>query len=697
MLSSDLRPRFFQHSPDSKFDASKVIASTIVARAFVTVIALVTATIASPCRGGDSPNVIFILCDDLGWGDLGVLHQNRIADRKRHQTPALDRIAKSGAILTRHYCPAPVCAPSRASLLLGVHQGHCGIRDNQFDKALPDNHTLGTVMRSAGYKTVMIGKYGLQGSGESASTWPAYPTRRGFDEFYGYVRHRDGHVHYPADKWALGNSPSHQTPKEVWHNDREVSAGLSGCYTTDLFTARAKRWIVDHRNAGDQPFMMYLAYDTPHAALQVPAAAYPPGRGVDGGIQWVGQAGRMINTAADESNGGSIDSYRHPDYVDPQWSDVEQRFATMVRRIDNAVDDLMATLDDLGIGEDTMVVFSSDNGPHKESYIAGQNYDPVSFQSYGMLDGIKRDVYEGGIRMPTFVVWPGVIDAGTVDDTPSQFHDWMATFADAAGVPAPARCDGVSILDGLVGEDRKAGTVYVEYAQNGRTPKYEDFAKDRRGRRRGQMQVVHVDHYKGVRYDIQTPNDRFEIYDLSNDPNETKDLADALGESMQRRMRYAAYRNRIPNATAKRPYDDVFVPSLGDDETAPKSTALILRGSFDYLPKVRSEFVDRTIDTEGLTPVADDQLGDGDQGAIVYHDIIEVQKDGDYNIELQCPSRSLVRIHGITVIDNDYDHRDTRSGMVRLAAGSHPIAVSLLYREHKTTPFTINVSPIDRN
>ncbi|MEM0926287.1 MAG: sulfatase-like hydrolase/transferase, partial [Planctomycetota bacterium] len=217
--------------------------------------------------GASQPNVIFILLDDMGWGDFGVLHQNSIVDRKRHQTPFLDQMANEGMQLRSHYCPAPVCAPSRASLLSGVHQGHAEVRDNQFDKALADNHTLATVMKAAGYKTWLVGKYGLQGKPlvdnqpEDAKTWPAYPTRRGFDEFYGYVRHRDGHGHYPADEWLSGDSESHRSPKQVWHNDQEVSGGLAGCYTTDLFAARSKDWIIKHARGEnpEQPFFLYLA------------------------------------------------------------------------------------------------------------------------------------------------------------------------------------------------------------------------------------------------------------------------------------------------------------------------------------------------------------------------------------------------------------------------------------------------------
>jgi uncharacterized sulfatase len=241
----------------------------------------------------EKPNVIFILTDDLGWGDLGVFHQNNSTHARKHKTPFLDQMAAEGMQMPSHYCPAPVCAPSRASLLMGVHQGHATIRNSQFDKALNNNHTLGTVMKTAGYKTALIGKYGLQGEGTNPTEWSGYPTKRGFDEFFGYVAHRDGHVHYPADVWPIGNSEAHRTPKNLWWNEKEISKDLAKCYTTDLFTARSKHWIVEHRkNNPEQPFFLYLAYDTPHGALQIPTGEYPEGKGLNGGVQWIGEPGK---------------------------------------------------------------------------------------------------------------------------------------------------------------------------------------------------------------------------------------------------------------------------------------------------------------------------------------------------------------------------------------------------------------------
>ncbi|MDF1844144.1 MAG: sulfatase-like hydrolase/transferase, partial [Rubripirellula sp.] len=169
------------------------------------------------------PNIVFILADDLGYGDIGVLWQNSITGNKKFITPNIDRMAAEGLILNQHYTSAPVCAPARGTLLTGVHQGHCTIRNRDFDNALEHNHTLGSTLQQAGYATALIGKYGTQGEGTSPATWSAYPTKRGFDFFHGYVRHADGHQHYPGNRWPLGNSESHRSPKELYENDREIS------------------------------------------------------------------------------------------------------------------------------------------------------------------------------------------------------------------------------------------------------------------------------------------------------------------------------------------------------------------------------------------------------------------------------------------------------------------------------------------
>ncbi|MEO6914623.1 MAG: sulfatase-like hydrolase/transferase, partial [Chitinophagaceae bacterium] len=367
------------------------------------------------------PNIILILTDDLGYGDIGVFFQNQRARNKDRSepwtsTPNLDKMAAQGAMLMQHYCAAPVCAPSRASLLTGLSQGHVNVNDNQFDKALQDNYTMGNVLQMSGYATAAIGKWGLQGDkrwDKDGDKWLGQPLNRGFDYFYGYMRHNDGHEHYPKEGLYSGR-------KEVYENKTEVSAGLDKCYTGDLWTAAAKNWIINHEQTkATQPFFMYLAYDIPHAVLELPTQAYPAGGGLKGGVQWLGKPGQMINTAS-----GTIDSWTHPDYEkatfdndkntntpETAWPAMYKRYATSVRRIDDAVGDLLKLLADLKIDDNTLVVFTSDNGPSIESYLRSpnDNYKADFFNSFGPFDGIKRDVLEGGERMPTIARWPGTI------------------------------------------------------------------------------------------------------------------------------------------------------------------------------------------------------------------------------------------------------------------------------------------------
>lgn len=625
---------------------------------------------------GKQPNIIFIFCDDLGWGDFGVLHQNHSKHHQRHRTPNIDRMAGEGVVMSAHYCGAPVCAPSRATLLSGVHQGHAGVRDNQFDKALDDNHTIASVLRNAGYRTWMVGKHGLQGNGIAPSSWEAYPTKRGFDEFYGYVRHGDGHVHYPADRWPLGNTSAHQSPKEVWDGDREVSKHLAKCYTTDLFTARGKQWVIDHVQAeNDQPFFLYLAYDTPHAALQIPTGPYPKGSGLRGGLQWIGESGHMINTAE-----GEIDSYRHPDYANQGWEDVAVRFATMVRRIDDCVGDLLQTLNDLGIDKETLVVISSDNGPLNVSYISGQPIQADAFQSYGQFEGIKRDVWEGGIRMATVAWGPGYLARGLVDSHASQSQDWMATFADFAGTLPPARCDGVSLRSALTGHvDRQvASRIYVEYQNGGKTPRYDDFEPRKRGLKRGQMQVIHVDGYKGIRLNVKTGFEPFEIYDLQTDPRERKNLFGKLAESgaLQEKMQQMVLRGRRPNLSAPRPYDRLPVPAVEPQQ----AKSLIagsgvqwrwIKGDFSYTPDLRSVVADE----QGVCSWPETKPPYIDQhGAIELVAWLRVPETGDYCFRLDGPERGFVRIHEASLIDLDFPSSSKQSpkAEISLQEGWHP-------------------------
>jgi arylsulfatase A-like enzyme len=629
----------------------------------------------------ERPNIIFILCDDLGYGDTGTFFQNlRAAKGDRgepwHVTPQIDRLAADGVRIPNHYCPAPVCAPSRASFLTGVHQGQALVRDNQFDKALEDNHTVASVLKQSGYATAAIGKWGLQGklNGAAEPGWEAYPLKRGFDFFHGYVRHADGHEHYPKEGKYRGG-------KQIWENESEISGKLDKCYTTDLFTARAKKWIGDHQGAHpEQPFFMYLAFDTPHAVLELPTMAYPQGAGTKGGLQWSGTAGAMINTAA-----GDIDSYYHPDYAaatydadrDPAtpevaWPDVYKRYATSVRRIDDCVGDLRQTLADLGMGKDTLIVFTTDNGPSMESYLKEQ-YQANFFNSFGPFDGIKRDCLEGGVRVGAIANWPGGIPAGRTAEDACQFHDWLPTFCELAGQAAPARGTGTSLVPVLTGKgSRKDSAVYVEYNVGGATPRYKEFAKDHRGKKRNQMQMIRIGKHTGVRYDIATHADPFEIYDISGDPGQRVNLAPSLPE-LQQEMKDRVLRLRLPNASAPRPYDHELVPAV-TVKAVPGVNWKAFEGEYPWVPELSGI----KPKASGSSPRPDllSRSRDNDI-AMMFTGYLDIPQDGAYSLYLGADTRAVMRLHEMTVIDADSDYTagSEREVKLQLRAGKHPFTI----------------------
>lgn len=656
----------------------------------------VSASVAAQPTKSKKPNIIFILTDDLGYGDIGVFYQNqRKTNGKRSEpwlsTPNLDIMAHGGAMLTQHYSAAPVCAPSRSSLLTGLSQGHANVRDNQFDKALADNYTLGNVAQKMGYTTAAIGKWGLQGA--EILGWPSVPNKRGFDYFYGYMRHSDGHEHYPVEGIYRGK-------KEVWENNNEVSQGLNKCYTTDLWTAVAKKWIIEQVKA-TKPFLMYLAYDTPHAVLELPTQAYPKGGGLRGGLQWTGTPGHMINTAS-----GTPDSYTHPEYANatfdndddngtPEiaWPDTYKRYATSVRRIDDAVGDLIQLLKDLNIDENTLVIFTSDNGPSNESYLpkgyAANN--PEFFDSFGPFDGMKRDVLEGGERMPLIARWPGHIAENIKVDQPSIAYDWMATFTDVAGYSAPAISDGVSILAALTGKPQKdKSLIYSEYVFPGKTPNYNDFSPNNRNRVRKQMQMIRLGNLVGIRYDIQSAEDDFEIYDVINDTHQSHNLAgnDTLDE-VQQQMKDKVLRIRRSDKQAERPYDDAPVPAISKKENGKKWMWKSYEGDYPWLPSFST-----------MQPIKEGRISKLKK--VKYHKVsgnlfllegfIDIAKTGTYTFQFSAQEQGVVRLHDAILFDADYGYT---SGTIKtttmvLEKGVHPVKIYLSNKEKQQNPFSFS-------
>ncbi len=644
----------------------------------------VKAQLVNPAKT-QKPNIILIVTDDLGYGDLGVFYQNLRKSKNNSaepwmQTPNLDKLAASGAILTDNYCAAPVCAPSRASMLTGLNQGHANVRDNQFDKAIEDNYTIGNVLKTAGYSTAVIGKWGLQGL---TADWPAHPLNRGFDYFFGYMRHGDGHEHYPKEG-------KYRKPKQVWENKVEISQSLDKCYTGDLFTAVAKKWIVSQSRAQKiKPFFMFLAYDNPHAVLELPTQAYPTNGGLKGGLQWIGKSGQMINTAS-----GTIDSFVHPDYRNatydddrivntPQipWPDTYKRYATIVRRIDDQVGDLIQLLKDLKIYDNTMVVFTSDNGPSIESYLPkefAQN-KPDFFNSFGPFDGIKRDVWEGGMRMPTLISWPKSIKPNLTISTPSASYDFLPTFAQAAGLTSPVRINGVSLVSQLTSQGKiNKSLIYTEYFEKGTTPNFEEFDQSHSARRRNQMQMIRLGDTLGVRYNIRSANDNFELYAIKKDQQQINNLAqNGEMDHVQNFFKSKVLQIRMPDTSALRPYDNTPIEgykNLSLDEGLTWKTYQI---NTMWIPEVSSMM---PLKNGKVTKPDVKLLPVGLSNLIVYTGFVQITEEGIYDFELAANGKAFLKIHEINLIDEDYGYlaNTIKTKSLNLKVGYHPITLFYL-------------------
>ncbi|GAA4297207.1 arylsulfatase [Aestuariibaculum suncheonense] len=659
---------------------------------------LYSSSVKAQQKNASKPNIIFILTDDLGYGDIGVFYQNqRKAKGERSQpwtsTPNLDKMAHEGAMLTQHYAAAPVCAPSRSSLLTGLSQGHANVRDNQFDKALADNYTIGNVAQKMGYTTAAIGKWGLQGS--DVEDWPSAPNKRGFDYFYGYMRHVDGHEHYPVEGIYRGK-------KEVWENDKEVSAGLDKCYTTDLWTAVAKKWIVEQTKA-EKPFLMYLAYDTPHAVLELPTQKYPKGGGLHGGLQWTGKSGQMINTAS-----GAPDSYMHPEYAkatydddnngdtpEVEWPKTYKRYATSVRRIDDAVGDVIQLLKDLKIDDNTLVIFTSDNGPSTESYLP-KGYvpnNPDFFDSFGPFDGVKRDVLEGGERMPLIARWPGHIPENSKVDEPSISYDWLATFTEVAGFPAPAYSDGISVLPALTGKgNQQESLVYSEYVFPGKTPDFQEFSPNNRNRVRKQMQMIRKGDLVGIRYNIQSAEDDFEIYDVIIDTHQSHNLAgeDSLAE-VQQYMKDKVLRIRRTDAQAKRPYDDAPVPALSMQVRKKGWNWKAFDGHYPWLPNLSFMSAVKSGKVSKLDKM---NFKKTEEDLFLFEGYIDIPSTGSYTFQFSAIDKGLVRFHDAILFDADYGYTPGTMKMTEmiLEKGIHPIKVYISNKNQVQNPFQLTWS-----
>ena len=448
------------------------------------------------------PNVVFILADDLGWGDLGCYGQEHFS------TPNIDALAQSGMLFTQAYAGTTVSAPSRSCLLTGMHSGHTFIRGNlrvppegQFP--LPDSaRTIFHDFRSEGYMTGAFGKWGL---GPVASTGD--PAAQGVDKFFGYNCQTLAHSYYPDHLWD-------NSEKVVLEDNVDSIPYGHGTYSADLIQEKALEFIEEAVKAG-KPFFEWVPTTIPHAELIVPE---------DSIIQ--AYRGRFPENPFDGIDQGEP-RFRTGGYCSQEYP--RATFAAMVTRLDVYVGQIVAKLKELGVYDNTIVIFASDNGPHQEG-----GADPDFFDSNGPWRGYKRDLYEGGIRVPLIVSWPGHIKAGSRSDFACTFWDLMPTFRELIGDKTPSP-DGLSILPTLEGRPGQEAhdTFYFEFAE-----------RNAQASREGDWKLIHLG-IGSVGKDGRNA-DRYELYNLADDPGETNDVAARYPEIVGR-LKEIMVSSHVPN------------------------------------------------------------------------------------------------------------------------------------------------------
>jgi len=413
------------------------------------------------------PNIVFILADDLGIGDVGCYGQNKI------KTPNLDRLAAEGMRFTQCYAGSPVCAPSRAVLMTGRHVGHVSIRGNAAVPLATNETTVAEMLHKAGYQTALIGKWGL-----GLTNTPSTPDRRGFDVCVAFLDQNHAHDYYPSYLWrssTVGEEPEPLARYDLtWNQD-----GAKGKYVQDFFTQVATNYI---RGAKNMPFFLYLAYTLPHANNELK----------DQGMQVPSDA---------------------PYSAEP-WPQPEKNKASMITRLDRDVGAILAQLKSLRLESNTVLFFSSDNGPHSEGGAKAE-----FFHSSGPFRGIKRDMYEGGIRVPMIARWPGRIPAASTSTQVWAFCDFLPTAAELASTKPPPGIDGISMLPALLG---KKQTNQHEFL-------YWEFHE------KGSKQAARWRDWKAVRL---APNGPLELYNLAGDPGESRDVAAAHPDIIAKMEKY---------------------------------------------------------------------------------------------------------------------------------------------------------------
>jgi arylsulfatase A-like enzyme len=454
------------------------------------------------------PNIIFIVADDLGYGDVSCYGQQRF------QTPHIDRLAAEGMKFTQAYAGTAVCSPSRSSFFTGQHTGHTPVRGNLAVKPegqypLPDSSVIiPQLLKQAGYATGCFGKWGLGGVGTSGD-----PLNKGFDEFFGYNSQTLAHNYYPYYLW-------HNREKVLLPENR---GARSGTYAPNLIQQKTLAFIEQHRA---QPFALFVTTIIPHAELAAPPAYMQQAIGKFGPEKpYIG----ADTSAPTFTKSGPYLSQPHP----------KAAVVAMMRVLDDHVGQIMRKLQELHLDENTLVIFTSDNGPSPEG---GKNL--AYFNSSGGLRGAKRDLYEGGIRMPFIARWPDQVKAGTVSQQLVAFWDLLPTFTEMAGLKTPANTDGLSILPTLTGRGKQAQHPFL----------YWEFYEQ------GGSVAARLGQWKAVRLNMATaPNGPIELYDLAADPGEKHDVAQQQPELIARFAQLFA-KEHVPSPVFK------FQPKKAGDE-----------------------------------------------------------------------------------------------------------------------------------
>jgi arylsulfatase A-like enzyme len=422
----------------------------------------VASAAANASSASHKPNIIFILADDLGYGDLGCYGQTKI------KTPNIDKLAIEGIRFRDCYAGSTVCAPSRCALMTGLHTGHGRIRGNKAGVALATNDvTLAEILKKGGYHTGLVGKWGLGDEGSSGT-----PRKKGFNEFIGYLNQTHAHDYYTDYLWRSDARSDRDEREQIPQN----LGNKKGLYTPDLFTMAATNFIQTNKPAelnSYRPFFLYLSYIIPHA-----------------------------NDEEGQRSGNGMQVPSDEPYSNEPWPQVEKNKAAMITRMDKDIGNLMGMLREYKIDENTIVFFTSDNGAHKEGGV-----DPNFFQSSGKLRGIKRDLYEGGIRVPMIVRWPGKIKPGQVSGQVWAFWDVLPTLAEIAGLKAPDKIDGISMMPTLLGEPQPNQHAFL----------YWEFHE------RGFQQAARMGQWKAVR---PRADEKLELYNLTTDISEKENVAE---------------------------------------------------------------------------------------------------------------------------------------------------------------------------